>query len=87
VPLLRLRFGSARLLESRRRLFGFVGEAAFAFRDLGDLLGVSFERLDAAAFVDDLLAFVDQAFQVHLGPLLGAGPRTIGRYPSARYTA
>jgi len=55
-----------RLFHRRRGLFGFVGEAAFAFRDVGQFLGVLFQRIDAAAIVDHLLSFVEQAFQVHL---------------------
>src|ERR1700761_4479211 len=58
-----------RLFDRRGRLFGFVGEAAFAFRDPGQFLRVLFQRVDAAALVDHFLAFVEQAFQVHLVPL------------------
>jgi hypothetical protein len=71
VPLLCLRLVSPRLFHRRGRLFGFVGQAAFAFRDVGDFLRVLLQRLDATAFVDDLLAFVEQVFQVHDVPLLG----------------
>jgi hypothetical protein len=59
-------------------LFGFVGQAAFAFRDIGDFLGVLFQRLDAAAFVDHFLAFVEQAFQVHRVPLFGGTALNLG---------
>jgi hypothetical protein len=87
VPLLRLRLVSPGLFHRRRGLFGFVGQAAFAFRDVGDFHRVLFERVDAAAFVDDLLAFVEQAFQVHPSPLVGANFPTIGRRAPERYTA
>jgi hypothetical protein len=87
VPLLRLRLVSPGLFHRRRGLFGFVGQAAFAFRDVGDFHRVLFQRVDAAAFVDDFLAFVEQAFQVHLSPLFGATFPTIGRRAPARYTA
>jgi hypothetical protein len=91
VPLLRLGLVSPGVFDRRRGLFGFVGQAAFAFRDPGDFLGVLLQRLDPAAFVDDLLTFVDQAFQVHLGPLIGATSGatfpTIGRCAPDRYTA
>jgi hypothetical protein len=71
VPLDRLRLVRPRVFDRRGRLFGFVGQAAFPFRDLGDFLRVLFERLDTAAFVDDFFAFVEQAFQIHDIPLLG----------------
>jgi hypothetical protein len=87
VPLLRLRLVSPGLFHRRRGLFGFVGQAAFAFRDVGDFHRVLFERVDAATFVDDLLAFVEQAFQVHPSPLVGANFPTIGRRAPERYTA
>ncbi|HEY0278179.1 MAG TPA: hypothetical protein VGC32_07915 [Solirubrobacterales bacterium] len=58
-----------RLLERRGGLFGFVGEAAFAFRDPGQFLRVLFQRVDATSVVDHFFAFVEQAFQVHLVPL------------------
>jgi hypothetical protein len=63
---------SARLLHRRGGLFGFVGEASFAFRDPGQFLRILFQRVDTAAIVDHFLAFVEQVLQVHLGPLLGA---------------
>jgi hypothetical protein len=72
VPLLALGLVSARLFHRRRGLFGFVGEAAFAFRDPGQFLRVLFQRLDAAAVVDDFLAFVEQVLQIHVRPLLVA---------------
>jgi hypothetical protein len=91
VPLLRLRLVSPRVFDRFGGLFGFVGQAPFAFRDVGDFHRVLFQRLDPAAFVDDLLPFVEQAFQVHLGPLLGATSGaafpTIGRCAPERYTA
>jgi hypothetical protein len=61
-------------LHRRRGLFGFVGEAAFAFGDVRQFGRVLLQRLDAAAFVDHLLAFVEEVFQVHLDPSLGATP-------------
>jgi hypothetical protein len=87
VPLLCLRLISSGIFDRGRGLFGFVGEAAFAFRDVGYFQRVLFERVDAAAFVDDLLAFVEQAFQVHLSPLVGGTFPTIGRHAPPRYTA
>src|ERR1700744_1322972 len=57
------------LFDRRGGLFGFVGEAAFAFRDLGQFLRVLFQRVDATAVVDHFFAFVEQAFQIHLVPL------------------
>jgi hypothetical protein len=72
VPLLTLGLVSARLFHRRRGLFGFVGQAAFAFRDPGKFLRVLFQRVDTAAIVDDFLAFVEQVLQVHVRPLLGA---------------
>jgi hypothetical protein len=72
VTLLALGLVSPRLFHRIGGLFGFVGEAPFAFRDPGEFLRVLFQRVDAAAVVDHLLAFVEQAFQVHLSPLLGA---------------
>jgi hypothetical protein len=72
VSLLALGLVSPRLFHRLGRLFGFVGEAAFAFRDARQFLRVLFQRVDAAAFVDHLLAFVEQALQVHLSPLVGA---------------
>jgi len=70
VALLALGLVRPRLLHRRRGLFGFVGEAAFAFRDPGEFLRVLFERVDAAAVVDHFFAFVEQFLQVHLSPLL-----------------
>jgi hypothetical protein len=67
-----------RLLHRLGRLFGFVAEAAFAFRDPGQFLGVLFQRVDAAAVVDHFLTFVEQAFQVHRVPLLGGAPTNLG---------
>src|SRR6201996_515857 len=58
-----------RLFDRLGRLFGFVGEAAFAFRDPGQFLRVLFQRIDATAVVDHFLAFVEQVFQVHRVPL------------------
>jgi hypothetical protein len=72
VSLLTLGLVSPRLFHRRGRLFGFVGEAAFSFRDPRQFLCVLFQRVDAAALVDHLLAFVEQALQVHLSPLVGA---------------
>jgi hypothetical protein len=72
VPLLRLGLVSTRVLHRRRGLFGFVGEAAFAFGDVRQFGRVLLQRLDAAAFVNHLLAFVEELFQVHLDPSLGA---------------
>jgi hypothetical protein len=79
VPLLRLRLVRPRVFDRRGRLFGFVGEAAFAFGDLGDFLRVRFQRLDAAAFVDDFFAFVEEAFQIHDVHLLGSAARSVAR--------
>jgi hypothetical protein len=87
VPLGPLGLVSAGIFDRRRGLLGFVGEAAFAFGDPCDFLGVLFQRLDPAAFVDDLLPFVEQALQVHLGPLLGAVAPKIGVAAPGRYTA
>jgi hypothetical protein len=87
VPLLRLRLISPGIFDRGGGLFGFVGEAAFAFRDVGDFHRVLFQRVDATAIVDDFLAFVEQAFQVHLSPLFGATFPTIGRRGPGRYTA
>jgi hypothetical protein len=58
-----------RLFDRVGGLFGFVGEAAFAFRDPGKFRRVLFQRVDATAAVDHFLAFVEQTFQVHLVPL------------------
>src|SRR4029077_20441043 len=71
MPLLRLRLVRPRGFDRRGRLLGFFAPAAFSFGDVGDFLRVLLERVDAAAFVDDFLAFVEQAFQVHDIPLLG----------------
>jgi hypothetical protein len=70
VPLLALGLVRPRLFHRGRGLFGFVGEAAFAFRDAGEFLRVLFERVDSAPIVDHFLAFVEQFLQVHLSPLL-----------------
>jgi hypothetical protein len=72
VPLLGLGLVRPRLLDRVGGLLGFVGEAAFLFRDSGQFLRVLLQRIDAATVVDDLLAFVEQVLQVHLDPLLGA---------------
>src|ERR1700742_4302121 len=69
VPLLGGGLVGTRLFHRRGGLFGFVGEAAFAFRDLGQFLRVLFQRVDATAVVDHFFAFVEQAFQIHLVPL------------------
>jgi hypothetical protein len=66
VPLLSLGLVRPGLFHRRGRLFGFVGEAAFAFRDPGQFLRVLFQRVDTAAVVDHFFAFVEQALQVHL---------------------
>jgi hypothetical protein len=67
----------ARVFDRLGGLFGFVGEAALARGDVLELLGVLFEALDAAAFVDDLLAFVEEVFEVHL-----ASFRSLSRVPN-----
>src|SRR5882757_3152536 len=66
--------GGAGVLDRGGGVFGFVGEGAFAFGDVLQLAGVLLQRIHAAAFVDDFLAFVEEAFQVH-GGLLGLGLR------------
>jgi hypothetical protein len=76
VPLLWLRLVRPRIFDRRGRLFGFVGQAAFAFGDPGHFLRILFQRLDAAAFVDDFFAFVEQAFQIQDIPLLGGVGRS-----------
>jgi hypothetical protein len=77
MPLLRLGVVSPRLLDRRGGFLGFVGQAAVVFRDPRQFLRVLLQRLDAAAFVDDLLTFVEQVLQVHLDPLLGATVTTL----------
>jgi hypothetical protein len=72
VTLLALGLVRPRLLDRLSGLFGLVGQAAFAFRDPRQFLRVLFQRVDAAAVVDHFPAFVEQAFQVHLSPLVGA---------------
>ncbi|MBS1883965.1 MAG: hypothetical protein JSS97_13540 [Actinobacteria bacterium] len=71
MPLVSVGLVGPRLLHRLGRFLCFVGEAAFAFGDPGQFLRVLFQRLDAAAFIDDFLAFVEQALQVHRVPLLG----------------
>jgi hypothetical protein len=88
VALLRRGLVRPRLIDRRGGLFGFVGEAAFLLGDRRQFLGVLFQRIDAAAIVDDFLAFVEQAFQVHLFPLLGAtAPKLSATAPCALHCA
>jgi hypothetical protein len=72
MPLLRLRLIRPGVFDRCGGRFGFVAQAAFPFGDIGDFLRVLFQRLDAAAFIDDFFAFVEQAFQDHDIPILGA---------------
>jgi hypothetical protein len=74
MPLLRLRLVRPRLFDRRGGLLGFVAQAPFAFGDLGDFLRVGFQRVDAAAVIDDFFAFVEQAFQIHDFLSSGRGP-------------
>jgi hypothetical protein len=72
VSLLTLGLVSPRLFHRVGGLLGFVGEAAFLFGDPRQFLCILFQRVDAAAIVDHFFAFVEQAFQIHVNPLLGA---------------
>jgi hypothetical protein len=63
--LLTARASGARVFDRLRGGFGFVAEAAFAFGDFFQLLGVGFERVHAAALVDRLFRFVGQLLEVH----------------------
>jgi hypothetical protein len=74
VSLLALGLVSAGLFDRLGGLFGFVGQAAFAFRDPGQFLRVLFQRVDPTAVVDHFFAFVEQAFQVHLQILSSGQP-------------
>jgi hypothetical protein len=76
VPLLAGGLVSSRILDRRRGLFGFVGQAALLLGDARQFLRVLFKRVDPAALVNHLLAFVEQAFQIHPRSSLGGTRRT-----------
>jgi hypothetical protein len=71
VPLLAGGLVSPRILDRRRGVLGFVGQTAFLLGDAREFLRVLFQRLDPAALVNHLLAFVEQAFQIHPRSSLG----------------
>jgi hypothetical protein len=75
--LLTLAARRARIFDRLGGLLGFVGEAALAGGDVLQFFGVLFETLDAAALVDDLLAFVEEVFEVHLDSF-----RSLSRAPT-----